>query len=51
MAKENAQTGSNGQKDNSISNNRSLQHRFLEEHLWMHNMWNIEADGLQPPVS
>lgn len=29
------------------SNNHSLQTRCAEEHLWMHNMLNLEADGLQ----
>ncbi len=33
--------------DDSNSNNHSLQPRYVEYHLWMHNTKNPEADGLQ----
>ncbi len=29
------------------SNNHSLQPRYAEYHIWMHNKSNLEADGLQ----
>lgn len=34
-------------KNNSSLNNTSVQPRYAEEHLWMDNTLNLEADGLQ----
>lgn len=47
MPEKNGQIGWRWYKGNSNSNNHLFQPRYAEDHLWIHNTSNLEADGLQ----